>query len=295
MTAKIIDINAIDQIIREVGIAEIMPRFQKLAAGDVEMKGKDDPVTIADKETERVLTERLTAHLPGSVVVGEETFAKDKSIMSHLDGSQYVWIIDPIDGTRNFVSGKPEFATMIALVRDRSAVAAWIHDPNTGDTLQAETGSGVWLRGQKLKLVPHDAGYPAAMLMGSRVKKIITDPSVMPNTLDMPPIQIGSCAGFDYPRLFDGTVNFANSTAPKASYLLYRHTNAWDHVPGMFLHQEAGGYSADWSGKPYNFADNMSGLLYAPNKDEWNKVYSWLSPIIEHTRNKTALGLTQAV
>src|ERR1700681_1681050 len=100
-----IDIRAIDQIIRDVAAEEIIPRFRKLAAGDVEMKGVNDPVTVADKQTEIRLTEELTKYLPGSVVVGEETFAKDKSIMAHLDAQHPVWIIDPIDGTRNFVSG----------------------------------------------------------------------------------------------------------------------------------------------------------------------------------------------
>ena len=68
----------------------------------------------------------------------------------------------------------------------------------------------------------------------------------------LPPIEIGSCAAFDYGRLFIGENTFANSTKSRASFLFYRHTNPWDHVPGLFLHREAGGYSADWSGQPYN-------------------------------------------
>ena len=285
---KKIDLGAVDQIIREVGASEIMPRFQKLAHGDVEMKGVDDPVTVADKEAERHLTERLTDYLPGSIVVGEETFAKDKTIMQRLDSDEPVWIIDPIDGTRNFVAGKPEFATMVALIKNRSPIASWIHDPNSGDTILAEKGAGVWLKDQRLKLAVNDDGVAPVMLMGSRVKKLISDPSVMPNSQNMPAIEIGSCASFDYPRLFEGGASFANSNSPRAAYLLYRHTNAWDHVPGMLLHQEAGGYSADWTGNPYNFSNMLSGLLYAPNKDDWNRVYAWLSPLIEYTRKKTA-------
>src|SRR5580692_7741557 len=115
---KTINLLAIDQIIREVGVAEIMPRFRKLAAGDVQMKGKDDPVTIADQESERVLTERFTDYLPGSTVVGEEGVSRDKSVLNRLKDDDPVWIIDPIDGTRNFVAGIPEFAVMVALVRN---------------------------------------------------------------------------------------------------------------------------------------------------------------------------------
>jgi fructose-1,6-bisphosphatase/inositol monophosphatase family enzyme len=279
-----IDLSKIDSIIRDVGAVEVMPRFRKLAEGDIEMKGVNDPVTVADKETERRLTEELTSYLPGSVVVGEETFAKDKSIMARLDSGNPVWIIDPIDGTRNFVSGHPEFAIMVALVKNRQPVASWIHDPNSGDTVMAEKGAGVWLRGKKLRLASGDDLSGTVGLVGARVKKFISDPSLMPSGSALPPIEIGSCAGFDYPRLFAGDVAFANSTQPRAAFLFYRHTNAWDHVPGLFLNQEAGGYSADWSGQPYDMSKPRSGLISAPNKDVWTKLYSLFEPLILHTQ-----------
>lgn len=279
-----IDLSAIDSIIRSIGAAEIMPRFRKLAEGDVEMKGVNDPVTVADKETERRLTEELTNALPGSVVVGEETFAKDKSIMARLDGNDPVWIIDPIDGTRNFVSGHPEFAIMVALVKKRESVASWIHDPNSGDTVMCEKGSGVWLRGKKLTLAAANGLGSTVGLVGARVKKFISDPSLMPQSDHLPPIEIGSCACFDYPRLFKGEVNFADAKTKRAGFLFYLHTNAWDHVPGMLLAHEAGAYSADWSGQPYNMSKNRSGLLYAPNKEVWMQLHGLFEPLILHTR-----------
>ena len=245
------------------------------------MKGINDPVTIADKETERRLTEELTAYLPHSVVVGEESFAKDKSIMARLDSDQPVWIIDPIDGTRNFIGGNPEFAVMVGLVRNRQTVAAWIHDPNSGDTVMAEQGSGVWLRGQKLRLAAHDAATPLVGLVGARVQKLIADPTLIPTGNGLPTMTIGSCAGFDYPRLFAGDITFANAATPRAQFLLYRHTNAWDHVPGLFLNQEAGGISADWSGKPYDMNKPRSGLLCAPDKDVWRDLAAHFKPLMD--------------
>lgn len=282
-----IDLAKIDSIIREIGTEEIAPRFRKLAEGDVEMKGVNDPVTVADKETERRLTEELMNFLPGSVVVGEETFAKDKSIMARLDGDDPVWIIDPIDGTRNFVAGHPEFATMVALVKRREAIASWIHDPISGDTVQAEKGSGVWLRGERLELAAgNDLGNTVG-LVGARVKKFISDPSLMPSGNQLPPIEIGSCACFDYPRLFKGDVSFADAKTKRAGFLFYLHTNAWDHVPGMLLAHEAGAYSADWSGQPYDMSKPRSGLLYAPNVDVWQKLRDLFDPLIIHARKIT--------
>lgn len=281
-----INLDTVAKIIAEVGKEQIVPRFQKLAAHDVEMKGKDDPVTVADKEAERCLTEQFTAYLPNSVVVGEESFAKDPSIMSHLDNDHPVWIIDPIDGTRNFVAGKPEFATMVALVVKRQPIASWIHDPITGDTIMAEKGAGVWLGGEKVKLAANDLGGDTVGLVGARVKKLLADEKIMPEGGNTPKIEIGSCAGFDYPRLFVGKHNFANSPKAKASFLLYRHTNAWDHMPGLFLHQEGGGYSADWSGQPYNMDNARSGLLFAPNKDAWEELLQIFTPLMHYTTEK---------
>lgn len=279
-----IDIAIVESIIRDVAAAEIMPRFRKLAEGDVEMKGVNDPVTIADKESERNLTERLTSYLPGSVVVGEESFAKDKAIMAHVDAEHPVWIIDPIDGTRNFVAGIPQFAVMVALVDKRRPVASWIHDPNSGDTIMAEQGGGVWLRGKRLSLAGMNASTVG--LVGARVKKLISDPTLMPQGGDMPKIEIGSCAGFDYPRLFAGEVSFADANTPRAGFLFYRHTNAWDHVPGLFLHQEAGGYSANWAGEPYDMTQSRSGLLFAPDKEVWIKLHGLFEPLMLHTMQK---------
>lgn len=279
-----VDITNIEAVIRSIGETEIMPRFRKLAAHDVEMKGINDPVTTADKETERRLTEELTRILPGSVVVGEEGFADDKGIMARIDGDKPVWIIDPIDGTRNFVAGMPEFAVMVALVVNKAPLASWIHDPNSGDTIMAEKGSGVWLNGKKMRLAAGRDLSGTVGLVGARVKKFISNPSLMPRGGELPPIEIGSCAGFDYPRLFAGEINFAQSKIPRAGFLFYRHTNAWDHVPGLFLQQEAGGYSADWSGQPYDMTKPRSGLIHAPNKETWQKLFSLFEQLIRHTQ-----------
>ncbi|MGE3624299.1 MAG: inositol monophosphatase [Bdellovibrionales bacterium] len=285
MTFKL-DIAAIDQIIREVAAAEIMPRFRKLATGDVQMKGKDDPVTIADQESERQLTARFVDYMPGSVVVGEESVAKDAEVLKHLGGDVPLWIIDPIDGTRNFVAGHPEFAVMVALVRDRQPVASWIHDPNTGDTIMAEQGGGVWLRGERMKLATDDKSIATVGLVGARVKKLISDPKVMPQGADTPAIEIGSCAGFDYPRLFTGKAIFANADTKRAGFLLYRHTNPWDHVPGLFLHKEGGGYSADWTGLPYAMAEPRGGLIFASDKNEWGRLHHIFRPLMGHIAEK---------
>ena len=79
----------------------IVPRFQTLGDDDVHQSSPTDLVTVADVETEEWLTPRLLELLPGSVVVGEEGVAADERVLDHLEGDAPVWVVDPVDGTRN--------------------------------------------------------------------------------------------------------------------------------------------------------------------------------------------------
>jgi len=103
------------RLMAEVAAAEIVPRFGKLGAGDVRDKGKPwDLVTVADIAAEAFLTTALGRLVPGSAVVGEEACAADAGVMAALGGAAPVWLIDPVDGTNNFVHGQPCFAVVIA-------------------------------------------------------------------------------------------------------------------------------------------------------------------------------------
>src|SRR5258708_7396511 len=108
-----------DQVIaamREVAETIILPRFNQLAAHDIRSKTHPaDLVTIADEESERALEKRLGDLLPGSLLVGEEAVAADPKILERIHTDDPIWIIDPIDGTANFVNGVARFAVMIAL------------------------------------------------------------------------------------------------------------------------------------------------------------------------------------
>ncbi len=275
-----VDPVAIQKIIEEVAATEIMPRFRNLQNGDIELKDVNDPVTVADKAAEEALIKRLTDALPGSTVVGEESHARDPRILSRFSGDSDVWVIDPIDGTRNFIEGRREFGVMVAQVRRKETVAAWIHDPNTGHTLAAERGAGVWCQGKKMLLASRDPAIPRLIVIGSRLRKMLNQPEMAPVIGALPALAIGSAAAFDYARLFTGDLQFANSTAPRATSLLYRISKPWDHVPGLFLHAEAEGYSADFYGMPYDVQNGKSGLLLACDKEAWSQVYDTIKPSI---------------
>src|SRR3546814_18101871 len=108
----------------EIAAEDVLPRFQALAAHEIHEKAAGEVVTVVDVAVEKRLTARLTDLLPGSLVVGEEAVHAEPALMDQLASDAPVWILDPIDGTRNFAHGRPVFAIMVALAQggDRKSV-----------------------------------------------------------------------------------------------------------------------------------------------------------------------------
>lgn len=150
-------LDDVTEAVREAAAAEIVPRFRQLAEDDVVQKsGPHDLVTSADRLAELRLTDALTALLPGSAVVGEEAVHADPAVYGALEGDAPVWIVDPVDGTRQFVHGDPGFCTLVALVRGGETLASWTYAPALGELAIAVLGDGATLNGTRLA-----AGAPA--------------------------------------------------------------------------------------------------------------------------------------
>src|SRR4051812_38447826 len=116
-------IDAVGALVREAADVAIRPRFRRLADADVRFKSPGDLVTVADYESEKLLTAGLTALLPGSSVLGEEAAADDPRLLARAAAAGDVWVVDPLDGTKNFAAGHGPFAVMVALLRGGVAVA----------------------------------------------------------------------------------------------------------------------------------------------------------------------------
>src|SRR5215469_13366715 len=120
--------------------------FGELENLQVSMKGPADFVTSADKRTEKILIEELTRARPGYGFLGEEsgaTLGKDKT---------HRFIIDPIDGTTNFLHGIPHFAISIGLEREGQLVSALVFNPVTDEMYLAEKGQGAYLNDKRLRV-----------------------------------------------------------------------------------------------------------------------------------------------
>ena len=256
-----IDIDQISAIIRDVAETEILPRFNRLTAGDIEQKtGPNDLVTAADLEAEAALTRRLTDLWPGSTVVGEEAVAKDPTVLARLDNEAPVWIIDPVDGTWNFTQGKSAFTVIVALVHGGQARIGWIHDPIDNATVTAEDGAGAWENGNRLRVaMPADlAEMTAALYVGARRTPEL-HARVKALKQDLGPRSYLSCAGAEYLALARGSTHYA----------VFTRLLPWDHVAGNLIHVEAGGYSRMMDDRPYRPRPVNGNLLLAPDEGAW--------------------------
>jgi hypothetical protein len=139
------DVARISEILAEAARVEIMPRFKALVDGDVRHKSSIfDPVTEADESAERAIAAQLRASFPGALIVGEEATAADPTLPHRLGDAPLAFVVDPIDGTRNFVAGLPLFGVMAAAIVCGEIVAGVIHDPVCQDTVHALKGEGAW-------------------------------------------------------------------------------------------------------------------------------------------------------
>jgi myo-inositol-1(or 4)-monophosphatase len=120
--------------------------FGELENLQISMKGPADFVTSADKRTEKILIDELTKARPGYGFLGEETGSTKGADTTHR------FIIDPIDGTTNFMHGIPHFAISIALEREGQLVSGLIYNPVTDDLFTAEKGHGAYLNNKRLRV-----------------------------------------------------------------------------------------------------------------------------------------------
>ncbi|MFF5637698.1 inositol monophosphatase family protein [Streptomyces sp. NPDC012825] len=236
----------VEEAVRKAAAAEIMPRFRQLAAHEiVEKNGPHDLVTVADRAAEAHLTASLTALLPGSVVVGEEAVHADPAVYGALGGDAPVWIVDPVDGTRQFVHGDPAFCTLVALARHGEVLASWTYAPALEQMAVAVRGRGATLNGEPLR-----AGSPAPgeVLEVASSHPDYTTPEQKHALLGLDtdgvrPRPCGS-AGLEYLAVARGAL----------SGVAFSWEYAWDHAAGLLLVAEAGGTDTTIAGEPFRVA-----------------------------------------
>jgi fructose-1,6-bisphosphatase/inositol monophosphatase family enzyme len=261
-----IDIPKLAGILRHAAKAEVMPRFRRLDDGAVRQKTEAiDLVTEADEQAEHLIRAEVTGLWPEALFVGEEAVAADPSLLDRLDRAELAIIVDPVDGTANFAAGLPLFATMACVVRGGETVAGIVYDPMGDDWVMAEKGSGAWLRrpdgvDQRLQVA---TAPPLAQMVGTvsiAFMPVESKPQILANLAKVRLAANYRVAGHDYRLLAGGHTHFS----------AYYKLMPWDHLGGVLIAQEAGGYAARFDGSPYLPTHRSGGLLVATDVDSWN-------------------------
>lgn len=246
-------------LLRRVAETAILPRYQRLAADEVSEKAADDAVTIADTESEAMLSEALARLLPEATIVGEEAVHADPALMDRL-GDGLCWIIDPLDGTNNFAKGKPPFGILLALAEAGECVAGWIYDPLQNRLCTARRGGGAWINGERLTARTSGQEPPVAatsLMFLDQDRREEMRRHIAPHyTL----VDIPRCAAEQYPRLALGTNDLS----------VFERTYAWDHAAGVLFLNEAGGKAARLDGSVYRVDDRRTGLIGAASPALWD-------------------------
>lgn len=209
----------------------------------ISFKDRAGIVTDVDLAAEKAVLDLVRAEYPEFSVLSEES-APIKT------GSQYTWVIDPIDGTRNFAEGIPHFCVVVALARGDQMVVGVTYDPITDELFTAQQGQGAFLNGDPIKvterqemadcLLSFDLGYVDEKA-GTALDMIR---SLWPGFMSMR--LMGSAA-----------LGMAYAAAGRVDLYFHHSLSPWDMASGILLAREAGGEVVDRQGNPAN--------LYTPS------------------------------
>lgn len=223
----------------------------------------DDPndlVTAADRAAEAELTLRLPELVPGSSVVGEEAVAADPSVLERLRGAQPVWVVDPLDGTRNFAAGHGPFGTMVVLVERGTLLASGIYFTEGDRMFLAERGLGAYQNGHRLT-----ARAPSTDVLAGTVYV-----RYMPEELAAP-ITTRAASHHHVPGVICAAHEYTQVASGQKDYVHYYRLLPWDHAPGALIVREAGGVVRHPDGREYGVFDQRESTLLAPDEPTWER------------------------
>ncbi len=262
------DLRRTGEILAAAAQSEILPLFRRLDSTQIRRKTSAfDVVTHADEAAEAFITRNLLSAFPGAVVVGEEAVHRDPGLMDAIATAELAFIVDPIDGTKNFVSGLPLFGVMAAATSHGRVIAGAIHDPLRGDCAYALAGGGAWLEhadGSRMEMQVA-APVPVAQMEGIVGTTFLPEPlrtQVNSRLSRLSTTTWLRCSAHEYRTIAAGHCHI----------LFYNKLMPWDHAAGWLMHQEAGGYSAHFDGSPYLPTHTSGGLIYAPDETSWRAV-----------------------
>lgn len=209
-----------------------------------------DLVTEVDKGAETLIRRLILAHFPNHDILGEEGVepgpeASSEAIREMKD-SEYLWIIDPIDGTTNFVHGFPFYSISIALAHRGEIIVGIVYDPSRDEMFVAEKGKGAYVHGKRMKVSAEETLSDSLVASGFPADPNFALPTNMAGVQAITPkvrnIRIAGSAA----------LHLAYVAAGRLSGFWEIGLNPWDMAAGKLLVEEAGGRITDTAGRPYH-------------------------------------------
>jgi len=220
---------------------------------EIQMKGPADYVTEVDVKAEDAIVHTIRRAFPAHAFLAEEEHKPSQ-------GAEYVWVVDPLDGTRNYIRGIPFFCTSIALVEGGRTVLGVIYDPLRKETFAAEAGKGLRLNGKRVRFTKQTNLENTVVYFGFLPTRHADDRGLsLPLLVHLRPrieaVRTMGCAALSLAYVACGRLDVA----------CHDHLNAWDMMAGALLIKEVGGIATGFWGKPISVASESIIAASSPS------------------------------
>lgn len=209
------------------------------AGVDIDLKGDESPVTIADKQIEREAREHLESAYPDHAILGEEFGSGDLT-------NDHVWVIDPIDGTRSFISGHPLYGFLLAHIQGGKCKLGMISMPELQERYVGQRGKGATLNGAPIQTSKKTELSNAVIYINEGDKLLAHEQSVVSSLLT-----VGHTRRFGY-----DCYPHALLAAGQVDVVVDYDLKPFDFLPLAGVIEEAGGVISDWQGNPLTYASD---------------------------------------
>ncbi len=231
--------------------AKILIRdFGEVEKLQVSLKGPGDFVTVSDEKVEKILIDELQRARPNYSILSEEIGLIKKD-------EEFKWIIDPIDGTANFLHGIPHFGISIGLEHNKEIICGIIYDPIKNEMFFAEKGNGAYLNDQRMRVSARSKLMDCIIFTGG--------PSFKSNDEDKKLSlkeyeKFSSKVGTPLRKMGSASLDMAYVAAGRCDGFWQRNLNYWDIAAGIILVKEAGGFVTDFNGND-KYIENKNILV----------------------------------
>jgi len=216
--------------------AVICRGYRHLEDGDIQRKGKNDFVTRVDLEAEIAIKKVIGRNFPDHCILAEESGYS-------MNKSEFLWVIDPLDGTTNFIHGIPHFAVSMALLKNRQVIFGLIYEPLSRDRFHAFPSQGAFLNDKPIKVSLTVTLADALGATGFPFKAPAQRPAYARTFKSL----LDQCK--DMRRCGAAALDLAYVACGRYDFFWEAHLLPWDFLAGKLIVEEAGGITSDFAGK----------------------------------------------